>query len=662
MVVTVLSRRTLRRSIVPVAAILLVLWGGAGLFASLSTTCHVGTAARQAQFTAVSSVPRGDGRAVDQASAAHDSVTDVQASGGNPWLTSQACHELADGMSELCTYEGPICFDAENYNFYLSVPTASRYGRDLRSGGSVDPRTMRPKLALVGGKQRDYSLPNLPEAAYTDPTAWAAGGAAFGTLDPTRDGRMWGAENSISLRELSWELIASSTTPQDAGRLGPTWIAAATAARPASELPAATFTDFELGGENVGSGPALASLSRVTWLLPERHGAGPTAHQHGATWIVDLGHGGLNHIFHFAAPAFALWAGKRLNATEKPYRPALPGRRLSMHYGSAVLPGIDAVLLAGKYNRNGVGAEAVTGIESPNIISWTRETLRLLTQRHTRVLFNGNLRTDADLRVEPPSAASAASQQTAPHLVCVPRAVIGTGNPRIFASAGDAFSYRLLAYAAANVTTEAVPEHPPRRIGVLQRSTRGLYNTSALEALVRSTGLDWGYVRTDGSWADQVRAFAGVGVLIAVHGAALMNTMFMPHGAVVIEIFPPFYRPSMYGELARVSGLTYYGVTTPRPRNPADLPDTHETRSTGWAFASTPEYIAKCDSDTAHPSSLDAAWFGGPCGAGKDMFADVSYDALAVIVRQALDDIGCRDSICSRRVGGPYDDMRKRAP
>lgn len=35
---------------------------------------------------------------------------------------------------------------------------------------------------------------------------------------------------------------------------------------------------------------------------------------------------------------------------------------------------------------------------------------------------------------------------------------------------------------------------------------------------------------------------AGTGILIAAHGAALVNSMFLPQHAVVIEIFPYFMK------------------------------------------------------------------------------------------------------------------------
>lgn len=45
-------------------------------------------------------------------------------------------------------------------------------------------------------------------------------------------------------------------------------------------------------------------------------------------------------------------------------------------------------------------------------------------------------------------------------------------------------------------------------------------------------------------------------VLIAMHGAELANVLFLPKGAVVIEIFPDLYYRSMYSRYCTGSGVT----------------------------------------------------------------------------------------------------------
>ena len=41
---------------------------------------------------------------------------------------------------------------------------------------------------------------------------------------------------------------------------------------------------------------------------------------------------------------------------------------------------------------------------------------------------------------------------------------------------------------------------------------------------------------------DQVSIMSRTGILVACHGGALMNVMFLPQHAVVIELFPPLMK------------------------------------------------------------------------------------------------------------------------
>ena len=83
--------------------------------------------------------------------------------------------------------------------------------------------------------------------------------------------------------------------------------------------------------------------------------------------------------------------------------------------------------------------------------------------------------------------------------------------------------------------------HPPRKITVLMRKTksgRNFENLDAVIAAINATGLPVEFVEDMGrlSFKQQILKMAGTGILVAAHGAALVNSMFMPQHAVVIEV------------------------------------------------------------------------------------------------------------------------------
>ena len=58
----------------------------------------------------------------------------------------------------------------------------------------------------------------------------------------------------------------------------------------------------------------------------------------------------------------------------------------------------------------------------------------------------------------------------------------------------------------------------------------------------------------------QVELFAGTGVLVTMHGAGLMNQIFMQPGSAVIEIFPVHLKQVLYERVAHYSGLYHFKV------------------------------------------------------------------------------------------------------
>lgn len=108
---------------------------------------------------------------------------------------------------------------------------------------------------------------------------------------------------------------------------------------------------------------------------------------------------------------------------------------------------------------------------------------------------------------------------------------------------------------------------PPKRIAYLQRSpysprhltasgARWFENT--LHELAAENGFEVRYVRfrKEMSFRDQIAQVRDVGVAVGLHGANMVNTMFMPAGSAMFEIFPWRY-VRFYYAAGLNSGLRY---------------------------------------------------------------------------------------------------------
>lgn len=118
----------------------------------------------------------------------------------------------------------------------------------------------------------------------------------------------------------------------------------------------------------------------------------------------------------------------------------------------------------------------------------------------------------------------------------------------------------------------AQPLGPPAPVYVTRgpsANNRSVTNEPAVQALLRERGfvvIDPGTM----SVLDQVRAFAAAPVVVAPHGAALTNLMFMSPGAAVVELFPAgCVLPDFWRLACGVPGLRYRYVADGRgPRHP----------------------------------------------------------------------------------------------
>jgi hypothetical protein len=76
------------------------------------------------------------------------------------------------------------------------------------------------------------------------------------------------------------------------------------------------------------------------------------------------------------------------------------------------------------------------------------------------------------------------------------------------------------------------------------------------------------------------------------------------------------------------------------------------------------DYTYVCLAAVPHPSDLHGPALNRECtrSMGKNAGVDVEYaDVLAAEVEQALNVLGCRDSVCAMNFGGPHADMRATA-
>lgn len=147
------------------------------------------------------------------------------------------------------------------------------------------------------------------------------------------------------------------------------------------------------------------------------------------------------------------------------------------------------------------------------------------------------------------------------------------------------------------------------------------------------------------TWAEQVKAMAETGILVAVHGAALTNVIFMPANAVLVEVFPWNYRSFLYRDLAWKAGLQYYPMASIFPDFNNIKPEILAARGRGvYDVYDTEEYIARCSGP--HMSSMDVYSIAQCTHKAKYTFPMVNIEQLKVIINDALDDIGCRDSFC----------------
>lgn len=62
---------------------------------------------------------------------------------------------------------------------------------------------------------------------------------------------------------------------------------------------------------------------------------------------------------------------------------------------------------------------------------------------------------------------------------------------------------------------------------------------------------------------EQVRVMSNTGILVGMHGAGFVNALFLPRGAVTVELFAGRYYSSEYGRYAAPGGVSAYSYHEP---------------------------------------------------------------------------------------------------
>ena len=115
---------------------------------------------------------------------------------------------------------------------------------------------------------------------------------------------------------------------------------------------------------------------------------------------------------------------------------------------------------------------------------------------------------------------------------------------------------------------------PTRRIYASRaRATkRRLLNEPALEELLRGLGFEV-IVFEDMDFAAQVQLMRKTQLFVGVHGANLLNTLFMQLSSAVVEIMNTQLINLVYNRMTSALGLPYYFVPAESARPPAAAAD-----------------------------------------------------------------------------------------
>ena len=575
-----------------------------------------------------------------------------------PQHTSQTCYTDSD-ESETCVYSGPLCTDGTTV--YLSVPAPSALSEE---GPVVD------------------SIADCMDNRYLDPIPYEDGecsylrsGArsynpALHPISPKHDApltspqRWWGPANrhNTFFREIHHECLFG-------GGGGNGTVATSTVVKGSpfthEKIRGLTLESrTEVTGCGVGVRPSSSSSGQ-----PSTHIDWVDSH----LWLGAVpGQGSRNPFHWFSAVVGPLWAAVRNNGTCAP--PAPDGSYVCAGWGAnprdAVIPRHDGSLLYDEQPlgvpsgqappghpstsswRSGPqwplpplslfvgvsdGAKEVEGGEG-SLGEWFRRTLRVALPKGATALFG-----EVAAAYAPPSGGAASPRR----LLCSKRGgVLPSLKPALFTGGADAWLYRGRTFSDAQVQLQGHPRFPPRTITVLDRvgTTRSIVNLAALLTPLRASGLPVTIIPNMGalSFNEQVALMAGTGILVASHGAALVNSLFLPQHAAVIELFPPLMKKLTYRNLAVKSGLHYFPVHSrviPADGTPIEgATPFNSSDYLGMTVMKDPRFVEECLQSNA--TSYESLVLGYCNWASKTLPIIVPRKGMRDAVLDAVDAIG----------------------
>jgi hypothetical protein len=111
-----------------------------------------------------------------------------------------------------------------------------------------------------------------------------------------------------------------------------------------------------------------------------------------------------------------------------------------------------------------------------------------------------------------------------------------------------------------------LPSKPVKKVLFWLRkpnSGRSFYNLAEMLAIADKYNIPYTVVeKVPPDFISQVNLVADHGVIVAPHGAGLMNLMFMPPFGAVVEIFPYQTHHNLYSGIAAMVGVAHYPVHT----------------------------------------------------------------------------------------------------
>lgn len=602
-----------------------------------------------------------------------------------PRTTVERCVQQGDD-SEICFYDGPLCYDGEKVIVFSDTGSQP----DKRGSYCYDFRHYEPSLTCL--YHEGFGRPRLPSDT---PLSYirdhAAGLADYGRIAP----RAWGplgrglaiaqedpavlTRSGLRARNVSLLWLRAGVL-DSVSSLAETEAARATANASGS----AAFTN---PSEWIGPDAPLASWVKPDATEPDYMEVLPDeGDEASGLYIAGMDPSWLDHTWHGAAALMQLWDVKRLNRTglggEAGTSTASGSRRsldrftdtvwvddfAGLHEGpgqpirpaaSWAAPPMDTLLIGGSYRK-------VTG-SYRGMMNWTAQLLTVLTSSTTRFMFNTEWER---LGVR------------ANRWVCARRSAVLGYKPRIFTGPADAHAFKLASYASMGIQRNPKEDWPPRRITVVTRgASRIVANLAELLTVIRSFGLPVHWIYNFGAYtaAQQAEIMANTGILVATHGAALANVMYLPAHAVLVELHPYLMHVGMYRELAATIGLFYYSIRSMRPGFEKgwwmyDEPFLRWCDGASWNETSDLFNISmRTDQEKARGQQQEQVMYKGQgvkhvSSAAASLQFECNWRSknsqlvmdpveLRYIMRQAVDDIGCRDGVCAMG-GGRYERLQ----